>query len=37
MRCVDNVDGESASTDIPVEFGDNGEAIMGLGIVCRLI
>lgn len=27
---------ESASTKIPVEFGDRGDAMMGAGIVCLL-
>lgn len=36
MRWGDEEESESASTDIPVVFGDSGEAIIGSGIVRRL-
>lgn len=36
MRWGEDEDGESASTEIPVELGDSGDATMGSGKVRRL-
>jgi hypothetical protein len=36
IRWGEGEDGESASTEIPVELGDSGEATMGSGKVRRL-